>query len=212
MTEIKYYGFTYRGTAEGDHGVFTKSDGDVYAGQIAGDYPCVGVVTRTTGTTAFVECDADGKGHGRELVCIAGGHTEYRRFEHGSIKERALLRANGTCEYDGEACRADFAPFAALKTKVLPIKARPSTSAPTAAFLFAAFFRPHRPPIGPIGHVLALAGTGDDPRRQGARPPPPPSACVGLVAPQLPNKCTARPTWTTHRAEGCSTHAPQPHA
>ena len=132
MTEIKFWGSTYRGTAEGDHGVFTGSFGRVFAGQIAGDYACVGVVTWTDGTTFFVECDADGKEHGRELYCYGDtGGTVYRRYEHGSRKEVADLRADGTCTYNDEVCRADYAPFAALQAMVVPIKARPSTSAPT---------------------------------------------------------------------------------
>jgi hypothetical protein len=126
MTEINAFGFTYRGTAEGDHGVFTDRDGDVFAGQIADDSACVGVLTLTDGTTWFVECDADGKEHGRWLGCIADtGDTWYNRWEHGSRKESALLRADGTCAYDGEDCRADFAPFVALRAMVVPIKARP---------------------------------------------------------------------------------------
>ncbi len=91
MAEIKFGGWTYVGTAEGEHGVFTRSDGAVYEGQIAGDYPCVGVATWTDGTTYFVECDADGKKHGRVLRCFADGHTVYRRYEHGSQKEHAVL-------------------------------------------------------------------------------------------------------------------------
>jgi hypothetical protein len=125
MTEINAFGCTYRGTAEGDHGVFTDSDGNVYAGQIAGDSACVGVHTWTDGTTFFVECDADGEPHGRELYCDADGDTGYNRCEHGSLKESARLCADGTCRYDGEACRADYAPFVALRATVVPIKARP---------------------------------------------------------------------------------------
>jgi hypothetical protein len=126
MTEIKFWGYTYVGTAEGDHGVFTRSDGAVYAGEIADGSARVGVRTYTNGTTTFVECDADGKAHGRWLRCNAGGGTRYYRYEHGSEKEYAVLLANGTCEYNGKACRADFAPFVALRAKVVPIKARPA--------------------------------------------------------------------------------------
>ena len=146
MTEIKFWGNTFDGTAEGDHGVFTKSNGTVFAGQIAGDFARVGVVTFTTdGTTVFVECDADGKFHGRRLDCYADGETRYRLYEHGSVQDLAVLYADSTCEYNGEACRADYAPFAALRALVEPIKARPRTSAPTAASLYAAFFSPPPP-------------------------------------------------------------------
>ncbi len=90
----------------------------------------------------------------------------YFRYEHGWPKDRAVLRADGTCTYtgsvatavvngvfsavtwglyDGEACRADYAPFVALQATVVPIKARPRTSAPTA-FLYAAFIPQPSPP------------------------------------------------------------------
>jgi hypothetical protein len=126
MTEIKFRAGTYVGTAEGDHGVFTNSKyGTVYAGQIVHGRACVGVATQTDGTTFFAECGASGEPHGRYLRCTAGGTTEYLLMEHGRFKEHAVLYADGTCEYDGEACRADYAPFVKLKAKVLPIKARP---------------------------------------------------------------------------------------
>jgi hypothetical protein len=202
MTEIKFWGSTYRGTAEGEYGVFTNNNsGNVYAGRIADGYARVGVRTATNGNTWFAECDADGKWHGRYLQCYADGDTWYFLCEHGNRKEYAVLYADGTCAYDGKACRADFAPFVALQAKVLPIKARPHKCPnirPTPAF-----FRPHRPP--PIGlsavfwHSQELATTHADKARA---PPPPPLACVGLVTRRLQNKCTARPTWTTHRRKG----------
>jgi hypothetical protein len=169
MTEIKFWGGTYVGTAEGDHGVFTNnSNGTVYAGQIADDHPCVGVATLPTcngrGLTVFVEFDADGKEHGRRVDCAAGGATEYRRYEHGSEKEYAVLRADGTCKYKGEACRADYAPFAALQAQGRAIKARPALVPPQPPY--ATFFtQPSPPPVGPIGHCF---GT----RRSWRRPTP----------------------------------------
>ena len=131
--EIKVYGYTYRGTAKDDHGVFTSSNGRVYAGKIAGGCARVGVVTLTNGTTEYAECGAAGQAHGRVLECIAGGDTEYGLWEHGSNKARARLRADGTCVYNRTACCADYAPFVALRAKVLPIKARPHQR-PYAAF------------------------------------------------------------------------------
>jgi hypothetical protein len=146
MTEIKFTGgCTFRGTAEGDHGVFTGIGGRVFAGQIAGDCACIGVLTDTRGNTYFVECDADGEFHGRVLGCDAGGDTEYYRCEHGSDKEVALLRADGTCEYNYEACRADYAPFVALQAMVSPIKARPRTSAPNSRLSLCRIFSPPPP-------------------------------------------------------------------
>ncbi len=166
MTKINAFGGTLVGTAEGDHGVFTNSDGRVFAGQIAGDFARVGVHTWTNGTTDFVECDADGNVHGRVLGCSADGDTGYRRWEHGSRKEHAVLYADGTCEYNGTACRADYAPFVALKAMVAPIKARPAPVPPTAASLYAAFFR-HPPPASrshrpSVWHAQALATTHAD--------------------------------------------------
>jgi hypothetical protein len=213
MTEIKFWGGTYRGTAEGDHGVFTdNSNGRVFAGQIAVDSACVGVLTKTTGTTYFVECDADGEYHGREMDCTAGGDTWYRRYEHGSCKEVALLRADGTCEYDVKACRADYAPFVALRAMVVPIKARPRTSAPNSRLCAAFFTRPSPPKSVPSAIVLALAGAGDDPRRQGAHSF---ASAISLRGP-----CGTATAKQTHRAsnlddapaEGCTTRAPRPHA
>ena len=167
MTEIKFRGGTYVGTAEGDHGVFTDNrDGRVYAGQIARGSARVGVLTSTSGTTSFAECDADGQFHGRGLECTAAGRTVYYRCEHGSVKERAVLYADGTCAYNGKACRADFAPFLALQATVLPIKARPRTSPPTAASLYATFF-PRPPPPKSVQSAIVF-GT----RRSWRRPTP----------------------------------------
>ena len=125
MTAINLFGSTFDGTAEADYGVFTRSNGTVYAGSNANGCARVGVATWTDGTTAFGECDADGKRHGRYLFCDADGDTGYHLYEHGSVKEGAYLYADGTCYYDGKACSADFAPFVQLQAKVLPIKARP---------------------------------------------------------------------------------------
>ncbi len=118
MTAIKFVGGTYRGTAEGDHGVFTdNSDGSVYAGKIAYDAACVGVNTATDGTKNFVEFDANGAVHGRELDCNANGDTWYGLYDHGSCYEKAALRADGTCEYNGKACSADFAPSCSCRRR-----------------------------------------------------------------------------------------------
>jgi hypothetical protein len=166
MTEVKFNGSTYRGTAEGDHGVFThKSGGAVFAGQIAGGFPCVGVLTLTNGTTVFFEFDADGKEHGRWMGCTAGGDTGYSRWEHGIGKEEAVLRADGTCTYNDKACRADYAPFVALQAMVVPIKARPRTSAPTSRLSLCRIFSPPPLPVGPSAtfwHSQELATTHAD--------------------------------------------------
>jgi hypothetical protein len=212
MTEIKFWGCTHRGTAEGDHGVFTHSGGTVFAGQIAGDAACVGVVTLTDGRTFFVECDADGELHGRWLECDADGDTVYCRYEHGSEKEYAVLYADGTCTYDGEDCRADFAPFVALRAKVVPIKARLRTNAPTAASLYAAFISRPPPPSRSIGHCF---GT-----RRSSRRPTPTRCALAASAISLRGPCGTATAKQMHRAsnlddapaEGCTTHAPQPPA
>ena len=125
MTAINLFGSTFDGTAEADHGVFTHSNGTVYAGSNANGCARFGVATNTSGTTTFVECDADGNVHGRYLVCTANGDVAYCLYEHGEEKEYAALCADGTCKYNAEVCSADFAPFVQLQAKVLPIKARP---------------------------------------------------------------------------------------
>ncbi len=210
MTEIKFWGITYIGTTDGDHGVFTDpDDGAVYAGEIVRGSACVGVNTRTNGTD-YVECDAGGIPHGRYLECDADGYTWYHLYEHGSEKEWALLAADGGCCYDGEECRADYAPFVALQAKVLPIKARPHQRPHSRPY--AAFSAPTAPPIGPIGRVLALAEVGNDPRRQGARSS---ASAIGLRAP-----CDTPAVNQMHRAsnlddapaEGCTALAARPHA
>jgi hypothetical protein len=167
MTEINALGSTYVGTTEGDHGVFSDiSNGTVYAGQIADGSACVGVGTSTDGTTWFVECDADGESHGRELTCRADGDTVYRRWEHGSCKEYALLDADGTCWYDNKVCRADYAPFVALRAMVVPIKARPRTSAPHSRLSLCRIVSPPPPPSRShrplVWHSQELATTHAD--------------------------------------------------
>ncbi len=167
MTEINGFGSSYRGTSRGDHGVFTNSDFEVYAGKFLNRSACVGVFTFTSGSKYFVECDADGQVHGRELDCTADGDTVYLRHEHGRRREHAVLRADGTCYYNGEACLADFAPFVALQAMVVPIKARPPTSAPTAAFV------PHSlpsPPIRSIGHCFGICRNWQRPTPTGCAP------------------------------------------
>ena len=210
LTAIKFGRWTYRGTAEGDHGVFTdNSNGTVYAGSIAGGFACVGVATWTDGTTHFVECDADGKEHGRVLACTAGGDTAYRRCEHGSVKERAALRADGTCVYDcyydARACRADYAPFAALQAMVVPIKARPAPVPPQPPLFMPHFLPSHRPPSRSIGHCF---GT-----RRSWRPPTPTRCALAAFAISLRGPCGTATAKQMHRAsnladapaEGCTT-------
>jgi hypothetical protein len=191
MSTIQYQGSTYRGTAEGDHGVFNNSDGTVIAGKIANCSACVGVCTFHNGTTAFVECDADGKLDGRNLACRANGETVYRLWEHGESKEEAVLRADGTCKYNDKACSADFPPFVKLKAKVLPIKVRSHSPQPPHPAFAPTHPVPHRHPIRPSA-MFSLAGAGLDPRRQGA-----PAAATDL------------PPWlrdTTH--SGCKKKTP----
>ena len=192
MTEINAFGGTFRGTAEGDHGVFTESNGRVYAGKIARGFARVGVVTCTDGDTEYVECDADGEVHGRVLGCTAGGDTWYCRFEHGSIKERAVLYANGTCAYDGKACTADYAPFVALQAMVVPIKARPPLVPPQPPFFLHAAFAPTARQSVPIGHCF---GT-----RRSWRRPTPTRCALAASAISLHGPCGTATAKQMHRA------------
>jgi hypothetical protein len=201
MTEIKLWGgeyngySTYRGTAEGDHGVFTRntrSDGRVYAGRIVNGYPCVGVLTWPDGDTCFVECDADGKEHGRELRCNADGETAYRLYEHGNSKEWAYLRADGTCTYKNKVCCADYAPFVALQEKVMPIKARPPLLWLPQPPVCRIFYPAIAPPVGPIGHCF---GT-----RRSWRRPTPTRCALAAFAISLRGPCGTATCQTMHRA------------
>jgi hypothetical protein len=194
MMEIKFWGGTYRGTAEGDHGVFTHSGGYVFAGQIADGCACVGVHTWTDGSTSFAECDADGQWHGRVLGCTADGDTVYIRWEHGNEKERAVLRADGTCTYNGEACRADYAPFAALQAMVVPIKARPPPVPTQPAACMPHSFATHRLPVGSIGHSF---GT----RRSWRRPTPTRCALADSVISAFTDRAS--------HSSSCQTNAPR---
>ena len=214
MSSIKaFFGCTYHGTADGDCGVFTRPEtGSAFAGSHANGCARVGVNTKTSGRTEFVECDADGKSDGRALACDADGDTWYYLFEHGESKEEAVLRADGTCGYNGEDCRADFPPFVQLQAKVLPIKARPQSPQPPRSRIRPHPPRPHRLPIHPSAmfwHSQELASTHADkvrtcrllrPARPARRNPH-----------RLQKKSAARSTWTTHRAEGCTTRVARPH-
>ena len=172
---IQYNGYTYRGPAvDGNFGVFSHEGGAVFSGSHANGSARVGVYTGTSGYTEFVECDADGNFDGRYLGCHADGDSGYCLFEHGSIKERADLLADGTSEYNGMACRADFPPFVKLKAKVLPIQARPHSPTAAPSRIRPRPPRPHRPPVRP-STILALAGPCYDSCHRGARPPPPTS-------------------------------------
>jgi hypothetical protein len=179
---------TYHGIGVFGRGVFTndKVGGRTYAGQMRNGHACgLGVLTWSDGSKGYAEHGPDGQCDGRYLVRWADGDTWYSLFERGEEKDSADLSADGTCEYNGESCRADYPPFVALQAKVLPIKARSPLVPPQPPLFMPPFFAPTARQSVPSAIVLALAGAGDDPRRQGAHLPPPPSACVGLVAQQL---------------------------
>jgi hypothetical protein len=210
MTEIKFNGRTYVGTAEGDHGVFTNSKGTVYAGKIADGCACVGVATYTDGRTSFAECDADGKSHGRDLECDAGGYTKYRRCEHGSVKEDAVLYYTGTCTYNGRPCFANYAPFVALRAQGLAIKARPPLVHPQPPL--CRIFSPPPPPNRsnrPLfwnSQELATTHANKVRARDSAISLRGPCGTATAKQMHLASNLDDAP------AEGCSTRAPQPHA
>ncbi len=146
MSSIQLNEDTLHGTADGESGVFTNpKTGTVFAGSHVNGSARVGVGTKTSGDTYFVECDAAGKTDGRWLYCFANGTTEYALWKHSKRKEEAVLCADGTCTYKGKACSADFPPFAQLKAKVLPIKARPTSPQPPRSRIRPHPHRPHHP-------------------------------------------------------------------
>jgi hypothetical protein len=131
MSSIIRYGDTFHGISVESRGVFTNDEnGDTYAGQCRDGYACgLGVATWPGGTKVYAEHGPDGWYDGRYLLRSAHGDTDYRLWDRGKVKDSAVLSADGTCRYNGEAGAPDDPRLLALIAQVAPVEVRPTAPA-----------------------------------------------------------------------------------
>jgi hypothetical protein len=132
MSSIIRRGDTYHGISVFGRGVFTddKYGGSTYAGQCKdGHARGLGVATWPNGDKVYAEHGPDGQYDGRYLDRYADGRTIYYLFERSEEKESALVRADGTCEYNYVACAPDDPRLLALIALVAPVEVRPAAPA-----------------------------------------------------------------------------------
>jgi hypothetical protein len=190
MSSIISDGDTFHGISVSGRGVFTD-DTDcrwTYAGQHRGGYACgLGVLTYPSGTKIYAEHGPDGKFDGRYFGRYADGDTWYRLYERGEPKGHAVVDADGTCEYNDEACAPDDPRLLALIAQVAPVEVRPA--APT-----------HHPPLAsPLAPEQSFdCSAGSFCPRRRWRPPWPPrctpiphAVAGGRAATQSNNSRTA---------------------
>ena len=172
MSSIIRDGDTFHGISVFGRGVFTNEDEDdamtdTYAGQHRDGYACgLGVVTGINGFKECAEHGPDGKREGRCLRRYAHGHTEYRLFERGGLKDEADVYADGTCEYNDEVCAPDDPRLLALIAQVGPVEVRPAAPA---------LHPPLALPLAPQQSSDGSAGSFCPRRRS---PPPLPPRCT----------------------------------
>ncbi len=136
MCSIIMHGLTFLGISVVGRGVFTndKYGGRTYAGQCKDGYACgLGVTTWPDGRKDYAEHGPDGQFDGRHLIRYVSGHTYYRLYERGKLKEYADVYADGTCVYNGEDCAPDDPRLLALVAQVAPVEVRlaaPATHPP----------------------------------------------------------------------------------
>jgi hypothetical protein len=132
MFSIIRNGDTFHGISVAGRGVFSNDKrGHTYAGQRRDGHACgLGVVTWSDGSKLYAEHGPDGQYDGRCLGRYANGATGYILFERGKRKDYARVRANGRCEYNGEACAPDDPRVLALIAQVAPVEVRPAAPAP----------------------------------------------------------------------------------
>ena len=167
MSSIIWNGDTFHGIRVESRGVFTSKYGHTYAGQCRDGYACgLGVRTRSDGAKVYAEHGPDGQYDGRCLGRTAHGDTWYYLYERGELKEHAVVSADGTCTYNGEACAPDDPRLLALIAQVGPVEVRPAAPAP------------HPPPAR---HSPPSNRPMDRPARFAPRrrwPPPSPPRCT----------------------------------
>ena len=136
MSSIIRDGDTFHGISVDGRGAFTHENEDdsmTYAGQCKDGHACgLGVATYRNGDKVYAEHGPDGQCDGRCLVRYADGDIDYRLYERGKLKDSALVSADGSCWYNGEACAPDDPRLLALIAQVAPVEVRRSPSPPPA--------------------------------------------------------------------------------
>jgi hypothetical protein len=132
MSSIIRAGDTFHGISVFGRGVFTNEGEDedypmTYAGQCRDGYACgLGVATWSNNRTkVYADHGPDGQCDGRCLGRSAYGTTGYHLAERGKVKDRALVSADGRCEYNDEDCAPDDPRLLALIAQVGPVEVRP---------------------------------------------------------------------------------------
>jgi hypothetical protein len=170
MSSIIRNGDTFHGISVFGRGVFTfdKNGHVTYAGQCKDGYACgLGVLTLSNGNNVYAEHGPDGHYDGRYLRRWADGDTQYELYERGKAKAYALVSADGSCYYNGEACAPNDPRLLALIALVAPVEVRPAAAArhpPSAR---------HSPPSNRPMHLparFAPAGAREDRGHRGAPP------------------------------------------
>jgi hypothetical protein len=134
MSSIIRTGDTYHGISLDGRGVFKATIGRTYAGQCKGGYACgLGVATLSNGTKYYAEHGPDGQHVGRYLYRTDDGGTGYRLYERCKLKAHAVVYADGTCWYNGNACAPDDPRFLAMIAQVAPVEVRRAAPAPQPA-------------------------------------------------------------------------------
>jgi hypothetical protein len=171
MSSIIRDGDTYHGISVFGRGVFTDDEHSrTYAGQHRDGYACgLGVLTRWSrggwnGDKYYAEHGPDGEYDGRYMFRYTDETTGYMLFKEGPY-DRALVRADGSCVYNGEDCAPDDPCLLALIARVAPVEVHPAAPAPTR----------HRPPLAPKQSSdaparFAPAGARDRRGHRGAHP------------------------------------------
>jgi hypothetical protein len=168
MSSIIRTGNTYHGFSVDCRGVFTFTDEfgtRTYAGQCKGGYACgLGVLTWSDGVKIYAEHGPDGQYDGRNVYRWFDGDSSYYLYERGEQTDYAIVRANGTCTYNGEACAPDDPRLLALIAQVTPVEVCPAAPAPPHATQTPS----DRPMDQPA--LLAPAGACEDRGHRGASP------------------------------------------
>jgi hypothetical protein len=198
MSSIIRYGHTFHGISVFGHGVFTNDEDGrwTYAGQCRDGYACgLGVTTHSGGSKAYAEHGPDGQYDGRCLGRTSDGDTGYSLYERGKANGIAVVRADGTCEYNWNACAPDDPRLLALIAQVAPVEVRPAARAshPPSLHHSPASNRPMDRPAR-----LALRRRWRPPLRP--RCTPTPHAVAGGCATQPNSSHTAKHVHTVTRA------------